>query len=54
MDLNKVKIYTDACNRNNIDVIFYFVTLDSSSGLYTFGKRAPSTQVIQNEKCYES
>ena len=23
--LNKVKIYTDVCNRNNLDVIFYFV-----------------------------
>ena len=27
---------------------------DPSSGLYTFGKRAPSTQVIPNEKYYES
>ena len=37
----------------------YFILLkwedvfDPSSGLYTFGKRAPSTQVIPNEK-YES
>ena len=25
MVLNEVKIYTDICNRNNVDVIFYFV-----------------------------
>ena len=103
--LNKVKIYTDVCNRNNLDVIFYFVIVgrcvrsiqctawkvfkygvfsglyfpafglnterfsvtlriqskcgkirtrknfvfghfSPSGGLYTFGKRAPITQVF--------
>ena len=25
MALNEVKIYTNVCNRNNVDEIFYFV-----------------------------
>lgn len=50
MILNEVKVYTSVC----VDVIFYCVKVAPSSCLYTFGKRAPSTQSIPNEKYYES
>ena len=57
MVLNEVTIYTNVCNHNKVDLIFYNVKMERcvspSSGLYTFVKKAP-TQVILNEKYYES
>ena len=58
MVLNEVTIYTNVCNHNKLELIFYNGKMERcvspSSGLYTFVKKACTTQVILNEKYYES
>ena len=58
MVLNEVTNYTNLCNHNKVELIFYNVKMERcvspSSGLYTVVEKASTTQVILNEKYYES